>query len=46
VRARLIYDEYGGYYDHVPPPSAIAPDSIAPIVQPGESRYDRLARQA
>ena len=24
------YDEHGGYYDHVPPPAAIAPDAIAP----------------
>jgi phospholipase C len=24
------YDEHGGYYDHVPPPTAIAPDSIPP----------------
>ncbi|MCU1462477.1 MAG: hypothetical protein JWO37_2552 [Acidimicrobiales bacterium] len=25
-----VYDEHGGYYDHVPPPAAIPPDSIAP----------------
>jgi len=24
------YDEHGGYYDHVPPPAAVAPDSIPP----------------
>jgi phospholipase C len=30
----LNYDEHGGYYDHVPPPAAIAPDSIAPIQEP------------
>jgi phospholipase C len=31
-RTLLIYtyDEHGGYYDHVPPPAAIEPDSIAP----------------
>jgi phospholipase C len=23
-----IYDEHGGYYDHVPPPAAIAPDDV------------------
>ena len=23
------YDEHGGYYDHVPPPPAIAPDDVA-----------------
>ncbi len=31
-----IYDEHGGYYDHVPPPAAIAPDTIAPKLQPGD----------
>ncbi len=30
----ITYDEHGGYYDHVPPPPAIAPDSIAPITNP------------
>ena len=31
-RTLLIYtyDEHGGYYDHVPPPPAIPPDSIPP----------------
>jgi phospholipase C len=24
-----LYDEHGGYYDHVPPPAAIPPDDIA-----------------
>jgi phospholipase C len=39
----LTYDEHGGYYDHVPPPRAIKPDSIAPILEPGDvpARYDR-----
>jgi phospholipase C len=23
-----VYDEHGGYYDHVPPPSAIPPDDV------------------
>jgi phospholipase C len=27
----INYDEHGGYYDHVPPPRAIKPDSIGPI---------------
>jgi len=38
-RTLLIYtyDEHGGYYDHVPPPAAIAPDDIPPKLQPGES---------
>jgi len=37
-RTLLIYtyDEHGGYYDHVPPPQAIPPDSIAPQLQPGD----------
>jgi phospholipase C len=30
----ITWDEHGGYYDHVPPPAAIAPDSIAPITTP------------
>ena len=32
-----IYDEHGGYYDHVPPPSAIAPDDIVPVLAVGRS---------
>jgi phospholipase C len=30
----ITWDEHGGYYDHVPPPAAIAPDNIAPITTP------------
>lgn len=30
------YDEHGGYYDHVPPPPAIPPDDVAPILKPGD----------
>jgi phospholipase C len=33
------YDEHGGYYDHVPPPAALAPDNIPPAVPSGESTY-------
>lgn len=40
----LMYDEHGGYYDHVPPPRAIPPDAIPPVVQPGEQPYDGFAR--
>jgi phospholipase C len=40
----LMYDEHGGYYDHVPPPAAIPPDAVPPIVQFGESAYDGFAR--
>ena len=32
-----MYDEHGGYYDHVPPPPAIAPDSIAPQLGPEDA---------
>jgi phospholipase C len=28
----ITYDEHGGYYDHVPPPAAIPPDSIPPAL--------------
>ncbi len=28
----LLYDEHGGLYDHVSPPKACPPDSIAPIL--------------
>ena len=31
-----LYDEHGGYYDHVPPPPAAAPDDV-----PGQSPYER-----
>ena len=27
----VTYDEHGGYWDHVPPPMACAPDAIGPI---------------
>lgn len=37
-----LYDEHGGYYDHVPPPDAIPPDDIAPMLPVGEvGAYDR-----
>jgi phospholipase C len=40
----LNYDEHGGYFDHVPPPVALAPDLIPPILEPGQSSYDGFAR--
>ena len=40
----LVYDEHGGYYDHVPPPPALAPDGTGPLLNPGESAYDGFAR--
>ena len=30
------YDEHGGWYDHVPPPAAIPPDSIPPKLSAGD----------
>ena len=38
-----LYDEHGGYYDHVPPPPAIPPDDIPPNLAPGDQPggYDR-----
>jgi phospholipase C len=40
----VTYDEHGGYYDHVPPPVALAPDDIQPVVKSGESTYDGFSR--
>ena len=33
----VLYDEHGGFYDHVPPPAAVPPDG-----HPSEYRFDRL----
>ena len=33
----LTYDENGGFYDHVAPPAAVAPDGIAPMLKPGDT---------
>ena len=30
------YDEHGGYYDHVPPPAAVTPDDVPPVLVPGD----------
>jgi phospholipase C len=40
-----IYDEHGGYYDHVRPPAAIPPDTIEPNLAPGDTPggYDMYA---
>jgi phospholipase C len=38
------YDEHGGYYDHVPPPPAIAPDDIPPNTPPGVPAYNGFAQ--
>lgn len=32
----FLYDEHGGYYDHVPPPLALPPDDVPPAVQPDD----------
>jgi phospholipase C len=39
-----LYDEGGGYYDHVPPPPAIEPDDVraALVLDRGPDTYDRL----
>ena len=39
----VTYDEHGGYYDHVPPPAALAPDSIPPALTPDDvpAAFDR-----
>lgn len=39
-----IYDEHGGFYDHVPPPVALAPDDIQPVTRPGEFQFDAYNR--
>jgi phospholipase C len=33
----ITHDEHGGFYDHVPPPSACAPDSMQPILGAGDT---------
>ncbi len=36
----VLYDEHGGFYDHVPPPRAVPPD--AQRARPSGFAYDRL----
>lgn len=36
----LLYDEGGGFYDHVPPISLPAPDAIVPNLKPGDLQGD------
>ena len=31
-----IYDEHGGWYDHVPPQPAVKPDNVEPMLKPGD----------
>src|SRR5262249_15435110 len=40
----ITFDEWGGLYDHVPPPKACPPDDIAPMLAPGDppGHFDRL----
>src|SRR5215471_3625558 len=33
----LIYDEGGGFYDHVPPMQTVSPDGIPPILSPNDT---------
>ncbi|HEX7443936.1 MAG TPA: alkaline phosphatase family protein [Acidimicrobiales bacterium] len=37
------YDESGGYFDHVAPPSAVVPDAVPPTLSPGDrpGAFDR-----
>jgi phospholipase C len=39
----ILYDEHGGFYDHVPPPPACVPDAIPPNLLPGDvvAAFDR-----
>ena len=44
-----VYDEHGGYYDHVPPPPAVPPDDVAgpqPGRQPDRPRQAAAAGAA
>jgi len=38
------FDEHGGYYDHVVPPAAPAPDHVKPLLQKGDVKagFDRF----
>jgi phospholipase C len=40
----INYDEHGGFADHVPPPAALAPDNVQPIVKTGELQYEGFQR--
>ncbi len=31
-----VYDEHGGWYDHVPPQPAVKPDNVRPALKPGD----------
>ncbi|HXM54164.1 MAG TPA: alkaline phosphatase family protein, partial [Candidatus Dormibacteraeota bacterium] len=33
----LTWDEHGGFFDHVAPPPAVAPDDVAPMLGPGDT---------
>lgn len=39
----ISYDEHGGFYDHVPPPSACVPDAVPPDTIAGDvdAQFDR-----
>ena len=32
-----VYDEHGGWYDHVPPQPAVKPDDVPPMLTPGDT---------
>ncbi|MGI9005655.1 MAG: alkaline phosphatase family protein [Streptosporangiaceae bacterium] len=39
-----LFDEHGGYYDHVPPPRAIAPDDVPPHVDDNGPVFEGFGR--
>jgi phospholipase C len=41
----LSYDEYGGFYDHVPPEPTVSPDGVTPAdLRPGDPCNDGTGR--
>jgi phospholipase C len=38
----IVFDEHGGFYDHVVPPDAIPPGGDAPNANPWKFKFDRL----
>ncbi|CAN5453444.1 alkaline phosphatase family protein [soil metagenome] len=40
----ITWDEHGGYYDHVAPPPACAPDGTPPQLEPGDATVGKFDR--
>lgn len=40
----ITFDEHGGLYDHVPPPTACAPDDLPPVNKDGSDAHYDFAR--